>query len=349
MLKFSYQANPVPWVAAAWSLMLGACSGAGEPTPGVTASPAASILASERPSSSQQPSPTARPSPIDRAATIVASIPFDGLAQGAHIALSDDSVWVRFVDGSVARVDAKTNTIVATIPVGTGEFGSLAVGEGAVWVTTFDEDKVSRIDPATNKVVAEVAVGTNPEGIAVTPGAVWVSNHRAGSISRIDPATNTVVATITFGKTGPSGPKEIEISHDNLWTSVPNMGFVVRIDPATNKVVATIKVVAVENLVIGSEAVYAFGFGGQLYEIDAVTNEVARKFRPDQAPWTFHAGAYWGSDGKDVLRLAPNTFTPIERWRVAGKQTGYADLAFGDGSVWLLTDAASLLHIELQP
>lgn len=291
-------------------------------------------------------SPAAIASPVEHAATVASSITLG--AQGARIALGDGSVWVRFVDGSVARVDTTTNTVGAKIPVGAGEFGSLAVGEGAVWVTTFDEDKVSRIDPSTNKVVAEIAVGKNPEGIVVTPGAVWVSNHRAGSISRIDPTTNAVVATITFGKTGASGPKDIRVSHGSLWTSVPNMGLVVRIDPATNKVIATIKVLAVEDLVLGNETLYASSsLRGQAYQIDPAANAVVRKFEPGEAPWTFAGDSYWGVDGADLLRLAPDTFDPVERLRIAGPQSGYADLAFGDGSVWLLTEGGLLLRVEL--
>ena len=262
------------------------------------------------------------------------------------MALTDGAVWVRFADGSVARVDTKTGKVGKKIPVGTGEFGSLAVGDGAVWVTTFDEDKVSRIDPVTNKVVAEIAVGTNPEGITVTPDAVWVSNHRAGSISRIDPATNKVVATITFGRNGPSGPKDPKISNGSLWTSVPNLGSVVRIDPTTNEVLAKIRVENVEDLVAGSETVYAYGAKG-LYEIDPASNEVVRTIKPDQGPWMFADGAYWGSDGKDILRLAPDTFDPIERLRIAGTESGYADLAIGDGSAWVMTEDGTLLRVDL--
>ena len=285
------RANGARVLAVILSLMLAGCSPSGESASGAQPSPSSSSVPTDRPSAA------ALPSPIERAATVVASIPLD--AHGTRVAVNDGSAWARLADGSVVRVDTTTNSVVARIPVGSGEFGSLAVGEGAAWVTTFDKDTVSRIDPATNKVLAAIPVGTNPEGVAVTPGAVWVSNHRAGSISRIDPATNKAVATITFGKTAPSGPKDIAISHGSLWTSVPNMGLVVRIDPAANKVVATIKVLGTDGLVIGDEAVYSYGFGGQLYEIDAATNEVSRKFTPDQAPWMFARGSYWGSVGPD--------------------------------------------------
>jgi YVTN family beta-propeller protein len=261
------------------------------------------------------------------------------------VAVASDAIWLRLIDGSVARVDPSNGELV-TIPVGTGEFGSLAVGEGAIWVTTFDEDKLSRIDPATNTVQAEVAMGTNPEGIAVTPGAVWVSNHRGGSVWRIDSETNAVVAKIEVGPTGPSGPKDIQSAFGSLWTSVPNASVVIRLDPESNDV-ATIDVAAVENLTIGDKFVYASDGLGQMNEIQPDSNEVVRRFQPDAFPWVFANGAFWGTDGSDLLRLDPASFAATEVWHVAGGQTEYAAMAFAGAFVWLLTDDGFLLAVEL--
>lgn len=264
------------------------------------------------------------------------------------MSFGDGVVWVRFIDGSVGRIDLTTNALTATIPVGTGEFGSLAVGEDAVWVTTFDTDTVSRIDPTTNAVVAEIAVGTNPEGILVTPEAVWVSNHRAGSISRIDPATNTVVATLQLGKAGRSGPDFIWQALGDLWTAVPNEGLVVRMDPETNEVLAKINVPAVIHVIIGDDTVYALDSLGRLTEIEPASNEVGRPFQPDVMPWWFGLGAFWGAEGSDLLRIDPETFAVTERWQVPGSQTEYANIAFDDASAWLLTND-SLLQVGLAP
>ena len=82
---------------------------------------------------------------------------------------------------------------------------------------------------------------------------------------------------------------------------------------------------------------FAYGAKG-LYEIDPASNEVVRTVKPDVGPWMFAEGAYWGSDGKDILRLAPDTFDPIERLRIAGTEAGYADLAIGDGTAWVMTE-----------
>jgi YVTN family beta-propeller protein len=320
------------WPAAAMVLLLAACS-AGGTSPSETPSPSASVA------------PTEFPSPVERTATVLTTIRLEGLPQATQIAIDNDVAWLRLTDGSAARVDTATGAVV-TFPVGTGEFGSLAVGEGSVWVTTFDEDKVSRIDPATNTVVAEIPVGVNPEGIAVTTGAVWVSNHRGGSIWRIDPMTDKVVAKVEVGPTGRSGPKDIQAAFGALWTSVPNASLVIRLDPETNEV-AAIDVAAVEYLIIGTESVYAVDALAQVNEIQPDSNEVVRQFEPDVLPWVFGNGAFWGTDGSDLLRLDPASFAATEVWHVAGGQTGYAAIAFHGGSVSLLTDDGFLLEVEL--
>jgi YVTN family beta-propeller protein len=320
-------------VAAATILALAACSAGG-------ASPSEPLT-----SPSPSAAPTPLPPPVEHTATVLKTIPLAAVAQGTQMAVDADAVWLRLIDGNVARVNTSNGEVV-TIAVGSGEFGSLAVGEGAVWVTTFDEDNLSRIDPATNTVVADIPVGTNPEGIAVTPGAVWVSNHRGGSIWRIDPETNAVVAKIEVGPTGPSGPKFIQSAFGDLWTSVPNAGVVIRLDPETNAV-ATIPVVVVEDLVIGDEFIYATDALGKISEIQPDSNEVVRHFYPDAFPWVFANGAFWGTDGSDLLRLDPTSFAATEVWHVAGGQTEYAAMAFAGAFVWLLTDDGFLLVVQL--
>lgn len=101
---------------------------------------------------------------------------------------------------AVAAIDAKSNRLVAEVPVGNGPT-SLAVGEGSVWVTNAQDGSVSRIDPRTSGVVQRIDVGGDPSGIAVGAGAVWVANSLDGTVSRIDPQTNREVQAIPVGVT----------------------------------------------------------------------------------------------------------------------------------------------------
>jgi YVTN family beta-propeller protein len=110
------------------------------------------------------------------------------------IAVGAGSVWtLNQGDGGVSRIDPKTNKVVATIDVGVpGPGGDIAVGEGSVWVTSF-EFPLSRIDPASNTVVQQF-FGKGGDAVRVGLGSVWLSNIEAGNVWRIDP--RRVEATI---------------------------------------------------------------------------------------------------------------------------------------------------------
>jgi len=103
------------------------------------------------------------------------------------IASGAGAVWtLNQGDGSVTRIDSKTNKVAATIEVGVpGGGGDIAVGEGSVWITSF-EFPLSRIDPATNAVVQQF-YGKGGDAVRVGLGSVWLSNLEAGNVWRLDP------------------------------------------------------------------------------------------------------------------------------------------------------------------
>jgi YVTN family beta-propeller protein len=123
-------------------------------------------------------------------------------------------------------VDAKTEKVIAKIPVGpTPRF--LATGLGSIWTLNQGDGSVSRVDPATNKVSATIEVGVPGPGgdIAVGEGAVWVTAI-GKPLSKIDPATNRVT-TQYVGKGGDA----LRVGLGSLWLSNHEMHEVWRIDP----------------------------------------------------------------------------------------------------------------------
>ncbi|HJR61889.1 MAG TPA: hypothetical protein VJ813_20945 [Vicinamibacterales bacterium] len=110
------------------------------------------------------------------------------------LAVGEGSVWtINQGDGSISRVDAKTNKVVATIEAGIpGNGGEIAVGDGSVWVTSF-EYPITRIDASTNKVVQQF-YGEGGDAIRFGLGSVWLSNLRAANVWRLDP--KRIVATL---------------------------------------------------------------------------------------------------------------------------------------------------------
>jgi YVTN family beta-propeller protein len=110
-------------------------------------------------------------------------------------------------DDTVSVIDTATNTVTATIPVGSHPIYVAAdPAAGTVYVTNVNDDTVSVINAATNTVTATIPVGSGPVGVATDPaaGTVYVTNQGDDTVSVINAATNTVTATTPVGTT-PAG------------------------------------------------------------------------------------------------------------------------------------------------
>ena len=67
-------------------------------------------------------------------------------------------------------IHTATNTVTATVPVGSVPYGVAITSDGAyAYVTNAGASNVSVIDTATNTVTATVPVGSGPIGIAIRP------------------------------------------------------------------------------------------------------------------------------------------------------------------------------------
>jgi streptogramin lyase len=136
------------------------------------------------------------------------------VGQGAVGIAADESsgaVWVGGVSLSdderenekLSRVDPETNRVVAEIPIPAAPmaFGAddVAVGEGAVWVSS--ADKLLKVDPQTNEVAGMVSVGAYYSQLVVNGGGVWAVGQGANEywLVRVDPTTMHVVAAEDIG------------------------------------------------------------------------------------------------------------------------------------------------------
>src|SRR6266550_4430723 len=158
------------------------------------------------------------------------------LASGAPFAYVTN-----FSSNMVSVIATATNTVVATVAVGTCPLGVAITPDGAfAYVANAGSSTVSVIATATNTVVATVAVGAGPEGVAITPDGAfaYVTNFASNTVSVIATATNTVVATIGVG----AFPSGVAITPDGAFAYVTNeySNTVSVIATATNTVVATI-------------------------------------------------------------------------------------------------------------
>ncbi len=102
----------------------------------------------------------------------------------------------------------------------------LAVGAGAVWVSSASTGAVRRIDLGTATAGAPIVVGRGPAGITVGGGLVWVANSHSDSVTRIDPATRTLVGLpIAVGER----PGGIDAGTESVWVANAGDGTISRI------------------------------------------------------------------------------------------------------------------------
>ena len=133
-------------------------------------------------------------------------------------------VYVTNTSGTVSVTNASTNTIVATIPVGTSPSGIAITPDGTRAYVANIFNSISVINTATNTVVATIPSGQFPTGLAITPDGnrVYVVNqfltNGDNTVSVIETKTNTIVATIPVGL----GPVAIAITPDGTRAYVPN-------------------------------------------------------------------------------------------------------------------------------
>jgi YVTN family beta-propeller protein len=106
------------------------------------------------------------------------------------IAAGDDTVWVANAgDGTVTRIDARSQRVVATVRAGRGARGIALDRTSApsAWVTNELDDSVTRISLKTNRVIETIPVGAGPAGVVYGHKAVWVANNLDHTVTRIDP------------------------------------------------------------------------------------------------------------------------------------------------------------------
>src|SRR5215471_5713243 len=86
-------------------------------------------------------------------------------------ALAQNAYITNGFSNTVSVIDTATNTVTATIPVGSFPFGVAVIPDGSkVYVPNIGDNTVSVIGTATNTVIGSpISFGSGPGGAAVTP------------------------------------------------------------------------------------------------------------------------------------------------------------------------------------
>jgi len=174
--------------------------------------------------------------------SILAGISLCGSSQVAH---AQGRVYVaNFASDNVSVLDTSSNTVIATVSVGTQPQGAAVTPDGTrAYVANCGGD-VWVIDTSTNKVATKVVVGGCPTGVAFTPDGqhAYVTKANANAVAVLDTSSNTVVTTIAVG-TAPGG---VAITPDGKNAYVTNVGTgsgpVSVVDTSSNTESATVNV-----------------------------------------------------------------------------------------------------------
>jgi hypothetical protein len=131
---------------------------------------------------------------------------YTGVGGGGYrtLAAGFDSIW-SLTKGTVLRLDPADGHILASIPVPDAGLGSIAVGEGAVWIACCDSGPalLLRIDPESNAVADRLNTGQSIASLAVGAGYVWVLGiGEVPFLDKVDPATTKVVDSVATSARG---------------------------------------------------------------------------------------------------------------------------------------------------
>jgi virginiamycin B lyase len=259
------------------------------------------------------------PSPKAGIKTPGVQIPIASLKTEAEIAVAP--AWMGVSDvllipnteqGTLDRVDPKTNKITTPVPGVTKACGGAVTAFGSLWVPSCADQSLVRIDSKKWEATAKIAtgVGTAPLALAATTDSVWIFSDDRTTLSRVDPDQNQVVAEIRL----PAGCTGLAFGETSLWAACPDEGRVLRINPLTNLVEKRIEVSPRPRaLAIGENSVWVLcQKDGQVDRIDPKTNKVSKS-----------------------IELG-----------VPGAMGG---IAVGLGSVWVTLDGFPLTRIDPQP
>jgi DNA-binding SARP family transcriptional activator/streptogramin lyase len=133
----------------------------------------------------------------------------------AAVLASDDAVWVASErDSTLSRVDLRTGKAHSIGGVEKPAFLTRDV-RGNVYASAWDHPFVWRIDPITDEVVHRYRVRTRALDMAVDGGSLWVVDRLVNAVDRIDLARGTVRNVIPVG----TDPLVLASGYGAIWVA----------------------------------------------------------------------------------------------------------------------------------
>ncbi len=187
--------------------------------------------------------------------TVTATIPIGDTADGVAVSPDGLAAYVTTFnetlnESAVSEVALIDNTVVATVPLGSGDSSAfVTVGPahtpvaGQLFVS--DLGAVSVINPDSNTITAKIAEpgveGVGQVAISSNGAYAYVADNAENAVLVINTATNKVTATIPVSTVNGSAAIRLAVSPDgNHVYAVADGDNLAVINTATNKVTATI-------------------------------------------------------------------------------------------------------------
>jgi DNA-binding beta-propeller fold protein YncE/predicted Ser/Thr protein kinase len=191
---------------------------------------------------------------VDPIARRTVEIPVGG--RPGAVVYGGGRVWVADQDGrGVTAINPAGNTVFEQgIPPRSAPL-RLAVGAGAIWVSSASTGTVRPIDFGSASAGEPVDVGRGPSGLTVAGGLVWVARSRADQVTRIDPVNGLPRGEpIAVGKR----PGGIDAGTSVVWVANSAEGTVSRIDIDSGETIGDPIDVGLRPgaVAVGSEAVW---------------------------------------------------------------------------------------------
>jgi streptogramin lyase len=263
--------------------------------------------------------------PVKGVTTPGVQVPFSNLVADAEfpfgsawLTLADAVLAADPVNGSVARIDPKTNKAGDPI-VGLKTPCGAVVAFGSLWASDCGDHSLARIDLKSGKVTATIpgVIGTaNPSPVA-NSDSLWVLTDDRTTLARIDPQENRLVAEMRL----PSGCNALAFGEMALWATCPSDNRVLRIDPRTNLVEKRIDVSAEpRGVAVGVGSVWVLcRKDGKVERIDPKTNKVTKTIDLSvpgaNGSVAIGAGSVWVAlEGFPLTRIDPESDKVVQQF-----------------------------------
>ena len=179
--------------------------------------------------------PPAQPRRHRRALLLGAVALLVAFAVGLVVLFRSDGASFVASPNSVVRIDANTNRVLGSIPVGIRP-GPIAAGGGAIWVANLDDQSLSRVDPESGAVVKNIALPATPDAIAFGARAVWIMNGRLGTLYRVDPGFNRVTDPLLLASRAVThAGAGVDVGGGSVWSAFGDSTLARVIDPHSRR------------------------------------------------------------------------------------------------------------------